>query len=124
MYCWSNDSEQWRLLSKAEKVKLALRDLQLLYPEVDIAKEYAGGKPTDEGYLEEAFSVDWWDMVCYNPGQFLSLFPAMSRPQGDVYFAGGHLSSSLGWIQSALESARRTVQQLALKYGIRNIDYI
>ena len=123
-YCWKNDSDHWCLLSKAEKVKLALRDLQLLYPEVDIAKEYAGGKPTDEGYLEEAFSADWQDLFCYAPGQYLSFFPAMAKPQGDIYFAGAHLSSSFWWLQSALESSRRTVQQLALKYGIRNIDYI
>ena len=123
-YCWRTDSNCWCLLSKAEKVKLALRDLQLLYPEVDIAKEYAGGKPTDEGYLEEAFSADWQDMFCYDLGQFLSFFPVMSRPLGDIYFAGAHLSSTFWWIQSALESSRRTVQQLGLKYGIKNIDYI
>ena len=124
IYCRGDDSNHWSLLSKAEKVKLALRDLQLLYPEVDIASEYAGGKPTDEGYLEEAFSVDWWSMFCYDPGQFLISFPVMVRPQGDIYFAGAHICSSFGWIQSAFESSRRTVQQLALKYGIKNVDYI
>ena len=123
-YCRENDSNSWCLLSKAEKLKLALRDLQLLYPEVDIAKEYAGGKPTDEGYLEEAFSMDWWSMFCYDPGQFLRSFPVMARPQRDIYFAGAHLSSSPVWIQGALESSRRTVQQLALKYGIKYVDYI
>ena len=128
-YCWGGgggggDSNSWCLLSKAEKVKLALRNLQLLYPEVDIAKEYAGGRPTDEGYLEEAFSADWWNMFCYDAGQFWSSFPVMAKPQGDTYFAGAHISSSFWWLQSALESSRRTVQQLGLKYGITYVNYI
>ena len=89
---------------------------------MDVAKEYAGGKPTDEGYLEEAFSADWWSKFCYDPGQFLISFPVMARLQGDIFFTGAHLSSSLVWVQSALESSRRTVQQLALKYGIKNFD--
>lgn len=124
IYNWATDSQQWRLLSKAEKVKLALRDLKLLYPEVDIAEEYAGGKSTDANFLKEAFSMDWWGMYFYNPGQFLSFYPSMARPQGDIYFAGAHLGSSLGWIQGALESSRRAVQQLALKYGITDVEFI
>ena len=44
---------------------MALRDLQLLYPEVNVLEEYAGGKPTptNENYLKEAFSMDWGGMV-------------------------------------------------------------
>ncbi len=38
-YNWSSDAQQWRLLSKTEKIKQALQDLQLLYPEVNIAKD-------------------------------------------------------------------------------------
>ncbi len=112
------------LASKAEKIKQALRDLQLLYPEVNIAKEYAGGEPTDENFLKEAFSMDWWGIVFYKPGQFLSFYPSMARPQGNIYFAGAHLASSLCWIQSALESSKRAVQQLALKYGIKNVEFM
>ena len=103
-----------------------LRDLQLLYPEVNVHEEYAGGKPTptNEDYLKEAFSMDWAGVVFHHPGQFLSFFPSMVKPQGNIYFAGSHLSSSLVWIQSALESSRRAVQQLALKYGIGNVKDI
>ena len=123
-YNWCTDALQWSLLSKAEKVELALRDLQLLYPEVNVAEEYAGGKSTSEDYLKEAFSVDWWGLTFYDPGQFLSFYPSMARPQGNIYFAGAHLSSSLGWIRSALESSRRTVRQLALQYGITDVEYL
>ena len=111
-------------LSKEDKIKTALHDLQLLYPEVDISKEYAGGEPGSEHFLNEAFGVDWWGATYYNPGQFQEFFPAMIMPQGNIYFAGGHLASTLGWIVSALESAKRTVAILASKYGIKDVDYI
>ena len=123
-YNWESDSQQWRLLSTEEKIKLALRDLQLLYPEVNIADEYAGGEPTEKNFLNEAFSMDWWGMTFYNPGEFLSFYPSMATPQGNLYFAGAHLGSSLGWILSALESSKRAVQQLAMKYGVVDVEYI
>ena len=120
-YFWSGDAQQYRLLSKEEKVKVALRDLQLLYPEVDVYEEYAGGKsvPTNERGIFYGMGHDF-----LLSRTILVLFPSMVKPQGNIYFAGCHLSSSLGWIQSALESSRRTVQQLALKYGLRNVLYI
>ena len=124
VYNWNGDSMQWQLLSKEEKIKTALDNLQQLYPEVNIAKEYAGGEPGDEGYLDEAFEVDWWGFPYPWAGQFLNNYPYLARPQGNIYFAGGHLSSIQGWAVSALESARRAVRQLARKYGIEDIDYI
>ncbi len=41
--------------------------------------------------------------------------------QGNIYFAGARLASSLAW---ALASAKRTVRQLTAKYKIENVDYI
>ena len=124
VYNWNSDSMQWRILSKEDKIKRALHDLQSLYPEVDIAQEYAGGEPGGEHFLSQAFEIDWWGMTYYLPGQFHEFYPAMVKPQGNIYFAGGHLASSLGWIVSGLESAKRAVSLLATKYGIKDVDYI
>lgn len=43
-------------LSKVERVVLALQNLQLLYPEVNIAEEYARGKDPEDTtqFLAEA----------------------------------------------------------------------
>ena len=124
VYNWTGDASQWQLRSKEEKLKTALDNLQLLYPEVNIAKEYAGGEPGDHGYLDEAFEVDWWGFPYFLPGQFLNYYPDLARPHGDVYFAGAYLGSTLSWSVCALESARRAVRQLASKYGMKDIDYL
>ena len=60
MYTIGDDARQWRMMSKEDKIKRALHDLQLLYPELNIAQEHAGNEPSDEKYLTEAFGVDWW----------------------------------------------------------------
>ena len=129
VYNWKDDTKQWCLLSKKERIQQALLDLQTLYPEVDVAREYAGGEcPDSEEFLSEAFCVDWsYCMTLYYPGQFLSFFPSMVQPQcqGSIYFAGSHLSSTLAWVVSALESAKRTVQQILINtQGTSQVDYL
>ena len=122
------DAKMISLKSNIERIQLALSDLQLLYPEVSIAEEYAGGTdPNDKKFLEEAF-VNYLPVggMIFNPGQFLSLFPSLAKPQGKIYFAGCHLSSYRVWIVGALESAKRAVQQLVLKESASQliIDYL
>ena len=46
------------------------------------------------------------------PGQFLSRFEAARRPEGNIYFAGEHLSRHHTWISGALESAWETVSSI------------
>ena len=124
MYLLSGDARQWHMMSKEDKIKRALHDLQLLYPEVNVAQEYAGNDPTDEEYLTQAFGVDWGGLTFYNPGQFEEFFPALAKPHGNIYFAGGHLASTFFWMISALESAQRAVRLLAVRYGIDKVNFI
>jgi len=123
IYNWCYDANHWQLLSKQDKIKLALQNLQQLYPEVDIASEYAGGKPGDKEFDNESVTFDHWGMTEYNPGQFLKYFPALVKPRGNIYYTGGHLSSSISWITSALEAARRTVRLIGKKYSITSVEY-
>ena len=122
IYNVDNDAKQFSLLSKEERIKLALQNLQDMYPELDIAKEYAGGNE----FLEEAFIQDWSIAATfYHPGDFLSLYPKLVSPQGNVFFSGVHLSPNFVWIVGALESAKRTVQQLMLKFfKTENVKYL
>jgi hypothetical protein len=46
------------------------------------------------------------------PGQFLSRFEAARQPEGNIYFAGEHLSRHHTWIAGALESAWETVSDI------------
>ena len=126
-YNISNDSTILSLKSKKQRISLALRNLQLLYPEVSIAEEYAGGlDPEDDKFLDESFLNDWSVLgILYRPGQFLSLFPVLAKPQSQVYFAGSHLSFNRSWIVGALESAKRAVQQI-MKNSLNQlvVDYL
>ncbi len=124
IYNREGDATEWINLPRVEKIKIALSNLQRLYPEVDIAHEYAGGiDENSKEFIEAAFDSPL-KAVVYYPGQ-LSSFPAMIKPQGNIYFAGAHLSSTLTWIVSALESAKRAVEQIAfVNLGIENIQYL
>ena len=116
-YQKGHDAEMIILLTKMERVKLALQNLQAIYPEVNIAEEYAGGTDCDdtETFLDEAICQDWpIAAVFYYPGDFLSVYRTLVTPRDSVYFAGSHLSPNSFWIVGALESAKRAVQQLML----------
>ena len=127
IYNVDNDTRHFSLLTKVERIKLALQNLQVLYPEVDIAQEYAGGNNSgDSKFVEETFIKDWpVAAMFYHPGDYLSLYQNNVRPEGSIYFAGVHLSPHFVWIVGALESAKRAVQQLVLKtLGTKTVEYI
>lgn len=93
LYSWMTDSNHWLPVSKERKVKMALQNLQELYPEVDIANEYAGGRPSDPSFLDEAVPIEWavkWPLgdATFYAGQFSSLYPIMIHPQNGVFFCG------------------------------------
>ena len=126
LYSWMTDARQWLPITNLEKVNLALGNLQELYPEVNIYEEYAGGSSGDENYLKEAFPVDWgmeWPLgnATFYPSQFSHLYPIMKQPQGQIYFAGEHLSVYHTWIVGALDSAKDTVCQV-LGYNVGYLD--
>ena len=117
LYSWMTDSNHWLPKSDEDKVRIALENLQTIYPEVNIADEYAGGKPGDPSYLTEAVPIEWavkWPLgdATFYAGQFSSLFPLMIQPQKNIYFAGEHLSVYHTWIVGAMDSAKLAVQQM------------
>ena len=113
MYSWMADSNNWLSKPIFEKVKMALNNLQVLYPEVDIFNEYCGGNPDEENYLKEAVPVHWpFAAAVFYPSQFSYLYPVMKEPQGQIFFTGEHLGMFHTWMGSALDSAKDTVGQV------------
>jgi monoamine oxidase len=47
------------------------------------------------------------------PGQFRTVVPYVSVPEGRIHFAGEHTSPWPGWIQGALHSGLRTAREIA-----------
>ena len=78
-----DDTKQFALLSKAERIKLALQNLQEMYPELDVAKEYAGGNDSNRGSLHTGL-VDWMHIL--SPRRFSSSLSKISKPPRECIF--------------------------------------
>lgn len=107
LYSWMTDAYDWLPQSREERIRLGLRELQRLYgSEVDVAAQFI-----------EAFDVAWpieWATgdAMFFPGQFRQLFNVAQQPEGNIHFAGEHLSVHHTWIVGALDSALEAVQQM------------
>ncbi|TFY82155.1 hypothetical protein EWM64_g1853 [Hericium alpestre] len=116
VYSWMTDASTWLPLTPLERRSLALQCLNELYrPTVDVYAE-----------LMETFDVVWSSETAtgdamFLPGQFKSRFDPAVAKEGNVYFAGEHLSQHHTWIAGALESALNAVQQMLGK-GVKQIS--
>lgn len=114
LYSWMSDAQAWLPQSTDERIRIALRDLQALYGPagIDVGAEFL-----------EACAVAWpneWSTgdAKFLPGQFRSLFNAAREPEGNVYFAGEHLSVHHTWIVGALDSALNAVRLLTGQHDL------
>ena len=107
LYSWMTDAGGWLPESQADRVRIALRDLDTVYRgEVNVREQFI-----------EAFDVAWpleWATgdAMFFPGQFRNLFNVARQPEGNIYFAGEHLSVHHTWIVGALDAALLACQQL------------
>lgn len=108
LYSWMTDASRWQTLSRDERIKLALHDLQRFFADtkVSVYKEYV-----------EAFDIHWSCQsaagdAMFLPGQFSRFHKVAGRNEGNIYFAGEHLSRHHTWIAGAIDSALETVKEL------------
>ena len=109
LYSWQSDASVWTSIPPNERVKHALRDLAQVYPqtdEIDIYSEFI-----------EADNVAWTNRTptgdcMFLPGQYSDYFKIAREPEGNIYFAGEHLSRHHTWISGALDSALQAVGQM------------
>ncbi len=67
------------------------------------------------GVAHKAWHEDRWAGGGWGwtqPGELGGMFPAMRQPEGRVHFAGEHTSLWIAWMNGALESAERVVQEV------------
>ena len=61
------------------------------------------------------WALDPWArgaFAVFRPGQMTTLMPRLSRPEGDIHFAGEHTSPWMGWMEGALESGERAAREV------------
>ncbi len=115
VYSWMTDADLWAPLTPDERRDLALANL---------AEVYNGQIDTKDGSVINVYDLImatsdavWSARNCtgdakFLPGQFLTRFEAARQPEGNIYFAGEHLSRHHTWIAGALESAWETVSNI------------
>lgn len=95
LYSWMTDAMKWAGLSPEERIKICLHDLSKFYadePGIDVHDQYI-----------EAYDVLWMNEFCggdamFLPGQFSRYHHVAKQPEGNVYFAGEHLSKHHTWV--------------------------
>lgn len=105
-YNFNEKAERVGELSFTDREKLALQKGRLIHPQYD--QEF-----------ERSFSVSW-HKTKYNQGGWAvysnstrkDYYPALLKPDKNVYFAGEHLTYLNAWMAGAFESARSVVASL------------
>jgi monoamine oxidase len=67
-----------------------------------------------EGGISHCWGLDPWErgsFALHSPGQ-IGFLDALAAVEGRIHFAGEHTSPWTGWMQGALESARRVVREI------------
>ncbi|WP_204985872.1 flavin monoamine oxidase family protein [Mucilaginibacter psychrotolerans] len=104
-------------LNYAEREKLALQKGRLVHPQYDAE-------------FERSFSVSWhktkynlggW--AVYNNETRKTQYPALLKPDKQVYFAGEHLTYLNAWMAGAFESARSVVAQIHARVTEQRVSY-
>jgi len=92
-------------LSEAERVAATRSQATQIFPE--LSTECEGG-------ISHCWGLDPWErgsFALHSPGQ-IAFLDALAAVEGRIHFAGEHTSPWTGWMQGALESARRVVREI------------
>jgi monoamine oxidase len=92
-------------MNEHERVTTAFDQARQIFPEL---------ATTFEGGIAHCWGLDPWQrgsFALHTPGQ-IGFIDTLARPEGRVHFAGEHTSVWTGWMQGALDSARRVVREI------------
>jgi monoamine oxidase len=92
-------------MTEDERVATALGQAQKIFPE--LASAFEGG-------VSHCWGLDPWErgsFALHTPGQ-IGFIDTLAKQEGRIHFAGEHTSAWTGWMQGALESARRVVREI------------
>ena len=91
--------------SEDDRVHAAFTQARRIFPEC--AEQFEGG-------VSKCWGLDPWQkgaFALHTPGQ-IGYIEVLAKPEGRIHFAGEHTSVWTGWMQGALESARRVVREI------------
>lgn len=108
LYSGMTDALRWSWMTREERIKLALEDLDNFF-------RHEGINVYDQ--FLDALDVHWpgeftYANTMYLPSQFSRFYETMKKAEGNVYFAGEYISRHHTWVAGAIESAHEAVKQL------------
>ena len=92
-------------MREEERVAAAREQAERMFPELQ--HEFEGG-------VSHCWGLDPWErgsFALHAPNQ-IGFLDTLAAPEGRIHFAGEHTSPWTGWMQGALESARRVVAEI------------
>lgn len=107
-YTLGQDARHMAALSPADRAAACIANIARFHPEIQepgMVLDYASMAWDQYPWAAGAFSFLW-------PRQLGREYQAALRPEGGVYFAGEHCSTDQAWIQGALISALRSVEEI------------
>ncbi|NEQ46667.1 MAG: hypothetical protein F6K00_25210 [Leptolyngbya sp. SIOISBB] len=110
-YTTGNLARHLAHLPEQERYRIVQQNLAKIHPQVN-----------QNGTIQSMESWSWdnhrWSLGAWSlirPYQQSSLYEHGIAPEGRIYFAGEHTSTNQGWMQSALESSLRAVQEILVE---------
>jgi monoamine oxidase len=107
-YTWGQDARRLGQMSFDERRDTVIRQVARIHPEV-----------AEPGMVDDSASILWdqfpWALGSFAeflPGQQSTMYNDAIAPEGNVHFAGEHVSLDNGWIQGAVMSALRAVREI------------
>ena len=107
-YTWGQPARRMAALPSAERHQLTLQQLSKVHPQL-----------ANSGTMDKVVSWSWDNnphsagaFCWWAPGQHEALYRDVIAREGRIFFAGEHASLTHTWIQGALESALRVVQEI------------
>ena len=110
-YTWGLAARRLASLPAKEREASVVHHLTKLHPQL-----------TDPAIIQHTASWAWdthpWTggaFAWFNPGQQTQLYASLIAPEGRIHFAGEHASLTHTWMQGALESALRAVEEITAR---------
>jgi monoamine oxidase len=115
LYSWNTDASVWSSIPFSERLKSSLCHLSKVFPSVDVYDQFIAAE--DLAWSEHNPTGD----AMFLPGQLSEYFEIARRKEGNIYFAGEHLSRHHTWITGAIDSARSTAQEVISDFAFKRI---
>lgn len=107
-YVWGQDARRLGALNFNDRVKVVTDAVSKIHPEI-----------LEDGMVKDSTSISWDNYnnslgaFCFmKPGDFTNYYQDVISPEGNLFFAGEHCSLDNGWIQGAIISSLKAVEDL------------